>query len=199
MAVNLYVMPITGAGVKGDPRRPKYKDSLFPAQTFDADMWDYGDEPWCLVGIVDVSPAADTALRANADVFALPQNLDTTVGSVGTRNQIRTQLETAEIPGQWVQTTSTYRQIVRMVGGCCRFAQRYQGMVGGVLFPGATTLDSTFGSLPQAQQTGMLDTAAWFGMTTTTWTAAATLRTVMQSASDQYVAAHALSLAGVAL
>jgi hypothetical protein len=197
VAVNLYVMPIVGTGAKGDSRRPKYRDSLFP--TLDWDMWDYGDNPWCLVGVVDVPAATDTQLQSHTDVFALPQNLDTTVGSVGTRNTIRTQVETAEIPGSWIQTTSTYREIVRCVGACCQFAQRYQGLVGGVLFPGAVTLDSTFGSLPQAQQTGMLAAGASLGFDTSTWIAGATLRTVMKSAADQYLTRFPLALGGVVL
>jgi hypothetical protein len=197
MAVRIYVMPIAGDGSKASPRRPKYRDTLFPALTWD--MWDYGDEPWCLVGLVDAPPATDTQIAGQPDVFALPSNLDSTVGSVGTRNTIRNRLESVEIPGSWVQTTSTYRAIVRMVGGCCQFAQRYQGQTGGLLFPGATTLDATFGSLPQAQQAGLLAAASSFGMSTTTWTSGATLRTVMQSASDQYVSSHALSISGLAL
>lgn len=197
MVVSLYVMPLAGTGAKGDPRRPKYRDALFPSLAWD--MWDYGDNPWCLVGVVDVPAAVDAQIAGQPDVFALPQDLDATVGGVGARNAIRSRLEAAEIPGTWVQTTTTYRAIVRMVGGCCQFAQRYQGTVGGVLFPGAVTLDSTFGSLAPAQRAGMLGAAASLGMSTATWTAAATLRSVMQSAGDQYVAARPLSIGGVAL
>jgi len=69
VTLNLYVMPIVGAGVKGDPRRPKYRDSVFP--TLGWGMFDYGDEPWCLVGIVDVDPTSDATLTAEPDVFEM--------------------------------------------------------------------------------------------------------------------------------
>src|SRR5690348_16193194 len=84
--LNLYVMPIIGTGVKGDPRRPKYATTL---SGFVWAMYDYGDEPHCLVGVVDISGAADSSLTANSDVTAIPQNLNTTIGSANVRNAVR--------------------------------------------------------------------------------------------------------------
>lgn len=187
MVRSIYVMPITGAGTKLDQRRPKYEDTLFP--TLDRTMWDYGDEPHCLVGIQDVPAATDAALVANADVFKLPDNLDQTVGSVSTRNQIRNNLEADELPGNWVQTTTTYREIVRVVGACCQFAQRYQGLVGGRWFSGTVHIANTFSSLTAAQQQGIHDTAASFGFDQTAIVSTATIRDVLKNMADQYIAA----------
>lgn len=188
MVRSVYVMPLTGAGVKGDPRRPKYKDSLFP--TLDWSMYDYGDEPQCLVGIQDVPAATNTALLANSDVFAPPgQNLDVAVGSTSTRNAIRTQLEADEIPGNWVQNTTTYREIIRVVGACCQFAQRYQGLVGGRWFSGTVHIGNTFSTLNQQQQLGIRDTAASFGFDQTAIVGTATIRDVLKNMADQYIAA----------
>lgn len=191
MARSLYVMPITGTGSTiTDARRPKYRDTLFP--TLRSSMFDYGDEPWCLVGIRDVPPATDTALVANTDVFKLPDNLDQTMGTTGVRNTVRSRLEAANIPGTWVATATTYRTVVRFIGAVCQFAQRFQGISGipaNRWFAGGRTLDSTFGNLGAAAQQALIDTADSFGFDRSTLTASTTLRAFLKSAGDQYVAA----------
>src|SRR5678816_2098853 len=115
-------MPTAGAGGKGDDRRPKYRDSLFPELQYAP--WTYGDEAWCLVAIIDITPAVEAALNTTAadDVFELPADLDLPIGVVAMRDTIRTRLEAVNIPGTWVETTSTYREVVRVIGACCQFA-----------------------------------------------------------------------------
>jgi hypothetical protein len=192
-------MPLVGAGVKGDPIRPKYRDSLFP--TLDWSQFYYGDEPWTLVGIQDVPPATDAALNANADVFELPANLDQTMGTVGVRNTVRNRLEAVNIPGTWVQTSTTYREVVRIIGAVIQFSQRFQGVSGipaNRWFAGGRTLDSTFGSLAAPAQQALLDTGAsdWerpdgtiFHFDTSALTGSTTLRALLKSVADQYLAA----------
>jgi hypothetical protein len=183
MARSIYVMPI-GTNAKGT-RIPKY----FPSIISSFSMFDYGDEPWCLVGLLDVPPATDAALVANADVFKLPDDLDTAVGSPATRNQIRAKLEAAEIPGNWVETTTTYREIARVVGALCQFAQRYQGLVGGPWFSGTVHLSNTFSTLSIEQQQGIRDAAFTFGFSQAAILGTATIRDVLKSMADQYLAA----------
>lgn len=200
MVLSLYVMPITGTGTRTDMRRPKYRDSIFPFPPFQSMMYDYGDEPQCLVGIVDITAAADTALKANSDVFPVPANLDSTVSAVNTRNAIRTQLEANEFPGTWVQTTTSYREIVLMVGSLCQFAQRYQGLVGGRWFSGTVHVNQNFSVLTQAQQDGISTTAQSFGFTTTILQPTSVIRAVLLDMSSQYQAAQLpLVMAGVSL
>src|SRR6476646_7422164 len=110
-------MPIVGDGSKASPRQPKYTSTI---SGFDWTMFDYGDEPFCIVGVTDISGAADISLTANSDVFSLPANLDTTMGTTNTRNTVRTRLEAVDMPGTWVQTTTTFREVVRFIGGVCQ-------------------------------------------------------------------------------
>jgi hypothetical protein len=187
MARSIYVMPMVGDGSKANPRLPKYEVSLFP--TLSHSVFDYGDEPWCVVALQDVPPATDSALVANGDVFKLPDNLEQAVGAVSTRNQIRTKLEQAEIPGNWVQITTTYREIIRVTGALCQFAQRYQGLVGGRWFSGTVHLNNTFSTLTTQQQQGIRDTAASFGFSQAAIVASATIRDVLKNMADQYLAA----------
>jgi hypothetical protein len=184
---SIYVMPYVAD--QSGRRYPKYFRTLFP--TLSCSVFRYGNEAWCLVGILDVPPATDTALLANADVFELPANLDQTMGSVGVRNTVRNRLEAVNIPGTWIQTITTYREVVRFIGACCQFAQRFQGIMGDstAWFAGGVTLDSPFSSLSANARQGMLDTAASFGFDSSGFTAAALMRTIVKSAGDQYVAA----------
>ncbi len=187
MVLSLYVMPIVGTGAtRTDARRPKYRDSVFPLSAYS--MFDYGNEPWCLTGINNVDPTIDATLNGEPDVFELPTDLNQAMGSVGVRNTVRNRLEAVNIPGTWVQTTTTYREVVEMIGSLCQFAQRYQGATGGLWFTGGITLDSTFSSLPQTARDGMISAAASFGMDTSGFTGASTLRQILQGVGQQYVA-----------
>ncbi len=197
MTLSLYVMPIAGTGAIGDPRGPKYRSTVAGLVW---SMFDYGNEPWCLLGVQDIPPATDTALTGNADVFGLPANLSQTMGTVGTRNTVRNRLETVNIPGTWVQTATTFLSVVKFIGAVCQFAQRYQGATGGLWFTGGVTLDSTFNSLPLNARNGIVSAANSFGFDTSGFTGASTLRVIIQSAGDQYNAAGLpLTLAGQAL
>jgi hypothetical protein len=197
MALNCYVMPIIGAGVKGDPRRPKY---LTTFQAFAWGMFDYGNEPQCLVGVVDINAATDTALTANNDVYAAPTNLNTTVGTGATLTRLRSGLEADNLPGTWIQSTTTYRQIVAFVGACCQIMQRYQGQGLPFVFQPGVTLDTTYGTLPAGTQQGLLTAAQSFGLDTSILVSANALRTIIQNLADQYTAGNKpLVLAGVSV
>lgn len=199
MTLTLYVMPITGTGTRQDPRRPKYKDSIFPG--FSWGMFDYGNEPFCLVGVVDIDGPTDTALSQQADVLNLPDNLDQQIGAGAALTRARGGLESANIPGTWLQATNTWRDAIRFVGAVCQFAQRFQGMVSGtVWFGGGVTLATTFGSLPAGARNALTAAATSFGFDTSGVAAGTTLRTILLSVGQQYLATQPpLVLAGVTL
>lgn len=192
MARSIYVMPIIGDGTKAEPRRPKYLAAHFPTSAWSSFV--YGDEPWTTVGVTDIPPASNTALTAETDVFRLPDNLDQTMGNTTTRNNVRSSLEAVNIPANnWVETTTTFRSVLRFIGGICQFAQRFQGISGTPSerwFAGGRTLASTFGSLPSAAQTALIATADSFGFDRSSLTASTTLRAFLTSAANQYVAQY---------
>lgn len=189
VTLNLYVMPlVTATDARGRTltRQPKYTSTIasFPNRG----MVDYGNEPWCLVGVVDITVAADTALKANADVIALPVNLDQQIGA-GPLAKVRSDLESVNIPGTWVQATNTWREVVRFVCAVSEFAQRYQGQTGSLWFTGGVTLATTYGTLPQSAQNGILSAAQSFGFDTSGLVAGSTLRQILVSVGNQYLAA----------
>jgi hypothetical protein len=199
MTLNLYVMPIVGTGTsRSDPRRPKYSTTIFPALQWG--MFDYGNEPWCLVGVVDIDVPTDSTLSGEPDVLALPANLDQAIGSGAALTRARTGLESVNIPGTWLTAANTWRDAVRFVGAVCQFAQRYQGATGGVWFTGGVTLASTFNSLPQAARDGLTVAAESFGFDTSGITGTSTLRQILLSVGQQYLATQPpLVLANVTL
>jgi hypothetical protein len=99
-------------------------------------------------------------------------------------------LEAVNIPGTWVTSLNTWRDVALFVGAVCNFAQVYQGITGGsVWFTGGVTLNSTFGSLPLAARNGIVTAAQNEGFDTSGFTGSSTLRQIIQSAGQQYIAA----------
>jgi len=195
MTLNLYVMPLTGSGTKQSPRQPKYLSTF---QAFQRGWFEYGSEPACLVGVVNIDAPTDATLDAFPDCSGLPTNLDATVG--GARTTIQNALEAVNMPGTWVQTTNTWRDVVLFIGAACQFAQRFQGNVGGRWFTGGVTLDSTFNSLGASVRNGLTSTAQSFNLDTSGITGTSTLRQIIQSAAQQLVAMDTpIILAGVSL
>lgn len=188
MTLKLYVMPIIGTGTKASPRQPKYLSTF---QAFAWGMFDYGNEPWCLVGVADIDVATDSALTANADCLGLPTNLDQALSNPQ-RNRVSNALESANIPGTWLTTANTWRDVIEFVGAVCQFAQRYQGIVadGSLWFTGSVTLATQFGTIPQAAQTALTQAAQSFGFDTSGLTSTTTLRAILRNVGQQYIAAN---------
>ena len=184
-----YVDTVT---VHGPSRLAKY-ESEFTADnpSITRGIFTYGGEPWCLVGLLDLAPTAEATIAAHPDVFELPADLETTMASVGVRNQRRSQLETANIPGTWIQTTTTYREVLRFVGACCQFMQGYEGLDAAPIFTGGITLDTTYGTLTTVQRQAVSDAALWMGLSTVPLVTTDTLRTVLQALGNDFVSQYA--------
>jgi len=167
--------------------------------SFQWGMYDYGNEPWCLVGVHDIDAPTDASLTANPDCMGLPTNLDNTLNSTQV-TRVSNALESANMPGTWITTSNTWRQILRFVGAVCQFAQRYQGMANAQWFTGGVTLATTYGSLPANVRSDLLTTAQSFAFDTSGITGASTLRQIITSAGSQYLSlGYPLILAGVDL
>lgn len=152
MAIRLFLVPIvTGTAIHPLtlqevtlPRAPKYRELYAGAP------WggiDFGFEPVYLL-VADVDATMLAALVANADVTAIPANLDNTLGA--NRQTAEDALESRNLPGDWVTTGMTWRFVVRAVTGVLTFAGRF-GVVtgGGRLFPPGVTMTTTYAELSQ--------------------------------------------------
>jgi hypothetical protein len=180
-SLGFYLIPKEGVGTIFDPIRPKYVwDYIKADPTIVWGAMDLGIEPTFLVGIT-LTPAQHAFVTAQSDVFAIPA-LETEVGGNPALNRTRNGLEQRNIPGAWVQATTTWRQVVREIGSNCLILQRLQGRHQKRLFEPGVSLDS----VPSQQLLAdLIDVAASFGLNTGTLSISATVRDNLQRLTVQ--------------
>lgn len=178
-----YILPIEQAG---NARGPKYLKWRFDPSGLDV-FWsgmDYGLIPKMLV-VADVTTAQHNGLSAQPDVLSLPADIDNTVTSQALP-AVQTGLESLKIPGNWVHTSHTYRDILRMVGGLFQFAQRHHGLHDQLIVPDNIDLSKTWGDLPLEWRQNLAATADSFGYDYSGVTASTTIRAILKNLSDQW-------------
>jgi len=184
MARSIYTMPLVTVDTKRGPiLQEKYFSIIqnYPNRS----RFDYGSESTSLMGILDVSPTDDATLTGMADVFKLPDNLDQALGAQATAAGNR--LEGMNMPGTWVTSTTTYRDLVRFFGAACQFALRFSSFGAGKWFNGTVTLDTRFNQLGAIARQALLDAFDSFGFDRTQMTGTTTLRAIIRSAGQQYL------------
>lgn len=120
----------------------------------------YGTIPWCLVAC-DTTTAQHNFLAAQADVSAIPTVWENSVA--GSLNTVKAFLNSARLPSDWVQSSTTWRTILRGVTGIMWFAQRYKALNNSQeLIPAGVSLTLTMNSLSQARRDAIQATADSF-------------------------------------
>jgi len=179
----LYIVPAIGTGAtKEDARRPKY---IFDVATNGA-WFDYGYNPTFLCG-VDLTPANDAVVVANADVFAFPFNLDTTI-SGGAVNSRKARLEDFLIPGDGVTNGMTERNCARYVAGLFQFVRKLYGVLGNEVFIDTSAkLNILWNTIPVNYQNAILTAASMPPANDTSFITATTqLRAILRNFADQW-------------
>jgi len=191
MTFRLYIVPVIGNGTRQDPRRPKYFADGSLAGQYPIAAVDYGFEPWMVVG-ADMSTSDDNFVVSQPDAFALPFDLSTNLTSQQVTN-VQNKLEAINVPAGWVDTSDTWLIVVRIVLGLFEFIGRYSaiyanatGSIAPSIFIAGRTLNSTFGSLPQAVQDAMIATAQSYNISTAGLTANTTLRVILKALADNF-------------
>jgi hypothetical protein len=181
MTQHWYLMPIIGTGTRQDPLRAKY---ISDVGITDWAMMDYGLLPVC-IAVADVTSQQHSDLIANADVHAVPLNLDAAIGP-GAVTTVRALLEGLAIPGNWVQASDTWRTILRTAAGLFQFAQRLHAEFGITVLGSGATLDTTWAELPQGAKDILLTTAQMLGIDTSAATGSTTLRQIYKAFADAW-------------
>lgn len=127
MALRIYIVPMVTelVGTKFDIH-PQYIYGL-------PYIWaaiPYGSDDVCICGVHDISTADHNSLIANSDVFGLPENLDQLMATNAV-NVAQTFLENLNIPANWINTSRTYREVVKIVIGIFQFNQIWSGLTNG--------------------------------------------------------------------
>ena len=194
MTWHLYFLPVIGTGIEADSRRPKYIAALSGISWA---AMDYGFNP-SMVAAADVDDATDSSIDANADVNRIPDNMDLFL-SAGAVSVVQNAMEVMFWPADWVNTTYTYRQILRYVGGFCAYLQRYSAISGNinpVFSSGNVTLSTQFNQLPAKARQDLQATATDLGLSYAGITGTMTMRQIMKSMADQW-GQRSFSLGGV--
>jgi len=147
---------------------------------------DYGADPVFLV-LADVTNPQHNQLNNQNDVTSIIQyaNLDNTVPANAV-TAVRNGLEALNIPGNWVDSTDTWRFVMRIVMSCFQFQQRVHGMNGRSVFREGVDLSRTWSSLPVGIRTDIQAAADSFGWDYSSLTGASTLREVLRTLAIQW-------------
>lgn len=182
MAIRFYIVPIVGSGQGFSAiNAPAY---IVSAGGLVLQNINYGGEPNSLV-MADVTNAQNTTITANNDVIAIPANIENNVG-VGAVTAVQTALESINIPGDWVTTAFTYRDILKFVGGLFFFAQRYYGLFGLRLFRGGVTLSTKFSDLPTNERQRLIDCASSLAYDTSALSGTSTIKQILRTIGLQW-------------
>ncbi len=189
----IYLVPLVGTGTLQDSKRPKYFIDpgaiITPGVAISTQY--YGEEGTVIVG-ADLSISDDSLVIGQPDVTALPFDLAATL-TAGQVSAVKNKLESLNIPHQWVDTSDTWLDIVRIVLGISSFLSRYRGIYSHLfgtpipkVFGGGITLGSTFGTLSSNIQTALIETALSFNISTAGLTANTTMRVILKALADNF-------------
>lgn len=135
--------------------------------------------------VADVSDTQNTLLTDQADVLLIPL-LDNIIQNTTARNRVRSVLETANIPGTWVNTGMTYRSVLRIVLGLFQYHNRLVAIIQRRVFDGSINLDMTVNQIPSNVRDRLQEAADGLGLDYSWVTGATTIRQLLKGMGDQY-------------
>lgn len=187
MSVRVYLMPrvidprrtLNVNGVTVQMYIPKYMNLIAPGKP--ASQKGFGEELVCLL-IAEVTDAEHAAITANADVRAMPQDLDSQV-TAGNRTAIVNALESMNVPAHWIANGQTFRLVLRRLVGMFDLNCNVQGR--GFRFL-QTALDNPVSSLPQSVRNAMQASANALNLSTGGITGATLVRDALAAIGAQF-------------
>ena len=185
MAIRFYILPIE---VVENRRGPKYFKWRFDPDPPGIDcpwsMKDYGSIDQAVL-VADIAAADHAALVLNADVMALPLNLDSNMNA-GAVNTAKTFLEAAGVPAGWVNAGVTYRSVLRTVTALFLFMQRVTAILGRPVTVTQAGLNTQVGNLPADVRDALAQAADEQGFDRTGITGTTTVRQVLKMMADAW-------------
>ena len=182
--IRFYIMPILVVDMS---RGPKYLQWMLNPDGLPVAHWSMKDYGLIDAGLVacDLTQEQHEQLTAEPDVAAAPEDIDQAISEIAIP-QVVAVLEALRIPAGWVDSSYTYRQILRMVGGLFMFAQRHHGKHLEALIDSTAQLDLRWNQIPLDRRQRIRETADSLGYTyadiTNTWT----IRQVLKYLSNQW-------------
>lgn len=189
MPVNLFLLPLVGAGTRADPRRGKY--SKHPQVTVRSTVR-YSSLDDAIVLIKAPQAYLDSVIaEPDSTLLATQDNIDDQL-TAGQANAAKTIFEASFIPNLFINEGDTRREVIRGVVGMFMFSQRMEGMFGegwrAKAQAAGMTLNSTWQDFPQVLKDALItvrDDRGWtnaeLGVTNTS-----TMREILKAISDQF-------------
>lgn len=193
----LYILPMIHTDVGRGGYYPKYLPGTGVAWA--GIRW-FGTDPPSYLIMADVTTGQDTQLGLQSDVISLPElaNLDNQIG--GALSQVQTKLEALNLPSEWVTSTFTYRQIIRLITAAMFLSQRARRLMGTTdpdgwnLFPAGMTLATRVNQLSPKRRQVLTQTLADLGVDTSNLDNASPMRAVIREVAQQKSAEFKLFL-----
>lgn len=180
------IVPKIGTPIYPDSVRPKYTDPGDLGAGLDIKGYsvkDYGYEKSCLL-IAELSPEQRTAVQAQIDTLVLPFDLDVTISAIALPS-IQAKLEALNLPGTYITTEYTVRQIVRGFRKLFTFMEVWQGMFPEGLFTDGVTLDTRINQLTAIKRTRLLAVSDALALDRSGVTNTMMLRQALREVGDQ--------------
>lgn len=190
MTWRIHLMPMVDITDPKPQRIPKYR-SEFGAFPWQGPV-DYGSMDACFVAL-DADATTHSTLTAHSDVLTVPANLDNTL-SAGAVTTTQNALEALTIPAGWVNTSRTWRFVVRVVIGMFILNQRFWVQRGNTIGNGqhsifdGVNLESTVGQLSQSVRDDLEIVCAGLSLDTSAITGSTTIRAMLQNFGLQFSA-----------
>lgn len=188
MANRFYFVPKIGDGLTPlSAFRPKYTDSGDLGAGWNlAGRWnaiDYGMEN-CFLIAADVTPEEHTSLNAQTDVLAVPSPIDSNV-SAAALSVVQSRLESMNIPGNWVTTAHTYRQVLRTARRVIEFMRHFRRLNNAERLFNGHALATRWNQLTEEMRQKLRTVADELGLDYSGVTNTMTLRQILKLIADQ--------------
>lgn len=181
-----YIVPKIGDGLSDlTPVRPKYTDLGALGVGWNVGPWqamDYGLEN-VFVAALNLDATQHATLSAQPDVLSVPSPITNTV-SAAALTTVKTKLESANIPADWVTTALTYQQVLSRVLRIVLVMQRFRGIFGR-LFAAGATLDTRINQLPANARQALTQAAQSMGADTSSIQGTTLIRAALVIVADQ--------------
>jgi len=181
--IRFYILPIERVG---NARGPKYFRWRYNETGISCpwSMKDYGSIDMAVLA-ADILQADHDALVLNADVYALPENLDPLM-ALADRQTLNTYIEAHGIPGDWLKQGDTFRSVLRTITAMFLYLQRALAILEYPVDPFAgLTLNTRYNQLTTAYQNALSQAASELDYT---WNVAANdqIRKIWKDMADQW-------------
>lgn len=182
--VRTVIHPISGKTLT--TKVPKYAADLGTIER--KMMLPYGLQPVYLIA-ADVTPAQHAVLAGYADNSFFPPDIDQAAGA--NLATVQAELESHDIPAEWVTAGTIYRTILRLINGVCLigqvFTRKDAEMNGGDgnLLPAGVTMATAYSAMPLGYRTALLAAVDELGYNRTSLGASSTLRDLLRVVGSQ--------------